>query len=676
MDETMNVISDDKDDIMADWSEQWAEAREQGENGELQPNRLVSPLTPTIIQEPNTDVFGYYYLPGNHSGDTAKLIRELRETGVHVYKFDEAVNVSAAHDFADPHAAPPSGSVAGLPSGEPATLPAGTLYVPMNQTQKHWIQGILGEDPFIPVPYFYDVVDWSFSQMRGMSGNGYLMEALPSGVDMTEITEANFDGVTDGAKPVLAFSTDSAQGIAMMIELLAKGATVSRSETAFTSGGTSFPTGTALVDTSTTTGIDLAALSDKRQTPLTGLDAYPVPRKAIAKPKIGLYTGGTATPTNPLGFGGAAVGHCGTTNQTAFCEMLHALAVNLGLPYQGADQVLYPITQTQLLAGELTAGNYTALINPGQNITVAQGNTQLQTFVNNGGRYVGSDANGTTTARTAGFTNLNTQATNTAPFNDQCYTNQPSSLQTPGTMFLASFDTTNPVAWGFDNGGFIYRNASGGPVYNPATLAAVPANPPTVPNAIPATNVAISYANPVTAFGYTCNATGPGELGGRPYGTDSTFGAGHSTVLGSNPWYRSWVDIEWRMALNGALYPTGGSIPTDGARRALAPDSEPLAKAELPKVKDRPVWTASEKLPARVTSYEGSKASMRKMLRLAEVPKSQRHKASYSTEGDLYVMEIPKAWVAGGDLKSWVFQLGLVANNTDGADTNIPGRSH
>jgi hypothetical protein len=676
MDETMNVISDDKDDIMAEWSEQWEEAREQGENGDLQENRLVSPLTPTIIQEPNTDVFGYYYLPNNHSGDTAKLIREMRETEVHVYRLDESVNVSAAHDFADPHAAPPSGSLAGLPSSEPLTLPAGTLYIPMNQTQKHWIQGVLGEDPFIPVPYFYDVVDWSFSQMRGMSGNGFLTEDLPPGVDMTEVDEADYGNVTDGTKPVLAFATDSSQGIAMMIELLAKNATVSRSETAFTAGGKSFPTGTALVDTSTTTGIDLAALSDKRQTPITGLDSYPVARKAIAKPKIGLYTGSTSIPTNPIQ-PGAGLGHCGISGLPAgaanYCEMLHVLAVNLGLPYQGVDQVLYPVTQTQILANELITGNYTALINSNQNISVAQGATQIQAFVNAGGRYVGSEANGTTTARTAGFTNLNTSPTNVAPFTDQCYTNQPSSLQTPGTMFLASFDTTNPVSWGFDNGGFIYRQASGNPVYNAATLPGTPPAPPGIPN----TNVAISYASPTTAFGYTCNATGPGELAGRPYGTDSTFGAGHSTVLGSNPWYRSWVDIEWRMALNGALYPTGASIPV-GPRRsgAAAPESEPLAKSALPKVKNRPVWTASDKIAARVTAYEGSKATMKKMLRTAEVPKSQRRKARYSTEGDTYVMEIPKAWVAGEELKPWVFTLGLVANNTDGADTNIPSRSH
>jgi hypothetical protein len=674
MDETMNVISDDKDTIMAEWSEQWEEARQQGENGELEPNQLVSPLTPTIIQEPNTDVFGYYYLPDNHTGDTAKLIREMRETEVHVYRLDEAVNVPAAHDFADDHATPPSPSVAGLPGSEPMTLPAGTLYIPMNQTQKHWIQGILGEDPFIPVPYFYDVVDWSFSQMRGMSGNGFLTEALPDGADMTEVFEADYGGVADGAKPVLAFSTDSAQGIALMIEVMSQGATVSRSEDAFTAGGKSFPTGTALVDNSTTSGVDMAALSEKRQVPITGLDAYPVDRKALVKPKIGLYTGSTSIPTNPLQVGGGS-GHCGAagapTGAAAYCEMLHALAVNLGLPYQGANQVLYPVTQTQLLAGDLVTGNYTAFINAGQNITVAQGATQLQAFVNGGGRYVGDSANGTATARTAGFTNLNTSPTNTAPFNDPCPPPQGSTLQTPGTMFTAEFDTDNPVAWGFDNGGFIYRQASSSPVYNPATL------PGTVPT-IPDTNVAISYATPLTAFGYSCNAVSPGELPGRPYATDSKFGSGHSTVLGSNPWYRSWVDVEWRMALNGALYPTGGSIPPGSARRAAAaPVDEPLAKNALPKVQDRPVIKGvPNKVDARVISYDASKPALKKALRKADVSKSVRREAVFTEEDGNAVLIFRKAWAPGADVEPWVFRLGLVAHNTGGLDTNIPARTH
>ena len=44
-------------------------------------------------------------------------------------------------------------------------------------------------------------------------------------------------------------------------------------------------------------------------------------------------------------------------------------------------------------------------------------------------------------------------------------------ITTPGSTYDGEFDTTNPVAWGFDRGGFIYRDASGNSIYNPATLA-------------------------------------------------------------------------------------------------------------------------------------------------------------------------------------------------------------
>jgi Zinc carboxypeptidase len=673
MDETMNVISDDKDDIMAEWAAQWGEAKEQGENGELEENELVSPLNPAILQEPNTDVFGYYYLPNNHSGDTAKLIREMRETNVHVYRLDEAVTAPAAHNFADGYSGQ-TGPLAGTPITGPVSLPAGTLFIPMDQTQKHWIQGILGADPFFPSPFFYDVASWSFSHMRGMSGNGYLTEALPEDIDMTEVSEANYDGVTDGTKPVLAFPTDSAQGIAMMIELLAKNATVSRAEEAFTAGGKSFPTGTALVDTASTTGVDLAALSDKRQTPITGLDSYPVARKALVKPKIGLYTGGAATPTNPLGFGGAAVGHCGTTNQTAFCELLHSLAVNLGLPYQGAEQVLYPVTSADLTpTNNLIAGNFTALIVPGGAAALTAGNAAaVQAFVNAGGRYVSDSANGTATARNAGFTNLNTSATNVAPFNDPCPPPQGASLQTPGSVMTADFDTDNPVSWGFDNGGVVFRQASNSPVYNPATL---PGTPPNIPD----TNVAISYADPLTSYAYSCNALGPGELPGRPYATDSAFGSGHSTVLGSNPWFRSWVDVEWRMALNGALYPTGPSVPAAPSRMAGAaePEAEPLAKSELPKVKVRPLhYVQSPREDARIVSYEGSKADLKQALRNGDVPRSKRQKAAYVQEGDDLVLVFRRAWEPGAVIKPWLFRLGAATRDLGDLDTNIPARSH
>ena len=70
--------------------------------------------------------------------------------------------------------------------------------------------------------------------------------------------------------------------------------------------------------------------------------------------------------------------------------------------------MLSTINATELAAGDLIAKDYTALLNPNQSIPAGAGATALQAFVNQGGTYVGTLANGTTAARNAGITTLNT----------------------------------------------------------------------------------------------------------------------------------------------------------------------------------------------------------------------------------------------------------------------------
>ena len=74
----------------------------------------------------------------------------------------------------------------------------------------------------------------------------------------------------------------------------------------------------------------------------------------------------------------------------------------------------------------------------------------LQAFVNGGGIYIG-----------------NTTGGERGPFCRRHADRRPEDdrgLLTPGSTFDATFDTTNPVAWGFDLGGWIYRESSGNPV--------------------------------------------------------------------------------------------------------------------------------------------------------------------------------------------------------------------
>src|SRR5262249_61436833 len=100
-------------------------------------------------QNPNVNACGYYYLPNEHSGDVATTIKDLQRAGVNVYRLTAPLTIDGAHRFAhfDINAVQDGSSPA---LTETTTLPTGTLDIPMDQPPKHWIQSVMGEDPFLP----------------------------------------------------------------------------------------------------------------------------------------------------------------------------------------------------------------------------------------------------------------------------------------------------------------------------------------------------------------------------------------------------------------------------------------------------------------------------------------------------------------------------------------------
>ena len=622
MDETLNVVSREKEQLSKAWVSQWQEASDQGAACKLQDNRLVSPLhqppSGEVGQQPSYDICGYYLKAGQNSGDVARVIDLLRGRDVKVYKLDDAVTVSGAHDFGE----------TGVKS---QTLPAGTFYIPSAQPMKHWLHSTMEEDPFIPYPYFYDVVNWSYPELYDLGGGGQLQSQLPSSARMTELTgPTSIGGVASPATgPVLAFPTDSSKSLGLVTQLLDAGVTVYRGSQAFDAAGSHFPTGTALVASSTLGSTDLQALATAAQTRVTSLPSYPVPRYALTAPKIALYTGGTTAPSNPV-FPGTGTGHC---TSTAYCEMVFALAKELNVPVSR----LVPLTSTDLANGNLVSQNFTAIVNPGSTIATGTGADALKAFVNGGGNYVGYNSGGATSARNAGLTSLNTSATNVPPFNAHCSDNTDptaaGSLTTPGTAFNADFSATNPVAWGFDEGGYIYRDSSGNAVFDPATLGTATA--------------AVSYATPLKAYGYQCNATAPGSLPGRPYAVDQPFGAGHATILGSNVFFRGWTAGPQRLVMNGVLYPTA-TTPT-APRRAggsstgvLTPKGKPLTKEQLERVKPKgPVIQSHNPLAdARVVVTRSKESALRAVVTQAKLPSAVAKRASFKRHGRYVTLTI------------------------------------
>ena len=615
---TINHTSENKVRVTADWVRQWGEAVEQGQQCALQENKIVSPLHDRVNQEVPREakVCGYFFKPGQHTADTAALLKHLQSTGVKVFTLDHPVAVNGYHEYGNTLAG-------GIPrSVDNQVLPAGTFYIPMAQGMKHWIQAILGENPFIPYEYYYDVVTWNYAFHRGLSGSGFLMQPLSPGVQMTPLAEdANFGTVPTGTHAVYAFNTDSARGLTLAIDLLDKGVNVYRATEGFTSGGTQFYSGAALVDGASlaASGVNLAQLAQKRNTPVTGLSSFPVPRKQLVKPKIGLYTGAATIPSNPLFISGPNVngttGHCALTGPTGFCEALHALAVKNEIPLS----TLIPVTSTDITEGKLVSEGFTALINPGLSMATTSGTPatitplgqNLQAFINGGGNYVGSNANGVTAARSIGATTLNTVST--------------TGLLTPGATFDGIYDASNPVAWGFDLGGWIYRDASGNPVFDTATLDG--------------TSV-VTYANtPDEKYGYEARAS---VLTARPAVVDVPFGSGRSVLLGFNPFYRSWKEQDERLVLNAALYPKGATLAAAApTKQSAAPApaaaevkavAAPLPKAELPTTPRAAVRAVSRAdRDVRITVKRSDRAKLKAAVKGAKLSKSIKRKLSYKT---------------------------------------------
>jgi len=635
IDTTVNVVAQQKDALMQSWVAQWPEAVQQGAKCQVQDNTQVSPPAidqyeigqSTIDQEPNTTVCGYYYLPGAHAGDVAQTIKDLESVGVDVYRLDKSLTVKAAHPFGDMDVNAPQGT--SPVRTEALNLPAGTLYIPMAQGRKHWIQALLGENPYLPFNYFYDEVTWSDSLLRGFSGDGFLTTKLPAKAQLTQIGDPSLGSVPQSPHIVYAFDTDSMPALAMVDALLTQGASVARATTAFDADGQRFKSGAALVDGSTISLGQLSQDADDREIPVTGLSSYPVAHAALKPPKIAIYAGATV-PTNPVQKG-TGNGECGAAGGgTSYCEALFVLTQKDAIP---ASEIT-GVTTTDLTNGALTSGGYTVLIDPNVAIAAGPAATAVQAFVNAGGTFLGDAASGTTSARTAGVTALNTSTI--------------SGISTPGSTFDAKWNTSDPAAWGFDDGGWVYRESSSDPSYDPATLAG---NGSTIPAATAAATFApagdcggpAGFGN---CYGYEINANQ--NLPGRPAVVDQPFGSGHAIMLGFDPYFRAWTTEEERLVLNAVLYPSGTAIPpaTAVSEQGLVtghvdPPRAAIASASLPKVASRPLKpSGSIGGDILVGVVPSQAAKLRAAVRSAGLSKRIRSRLHYARRSNAFELII------------------------------------
>ncbi|WP_168582703.1 M14 family zinc carboxypeptidase [Gephyromycinifex aptenodytis] len=145
--------------ILRQYHQQWVQAKAQGQACQLQPNRTQNPGNSVTYEVPGRKVCGYFLReePGKER-DLARIIGLLQDDGVSVHRLTAPLVV-------------PDYKAYGRPAAK-TTLPAGTYWVSLAQRQKHWVQTMLGENTYVPFPYFYDVSGWS-APLRANVAGGY-----------------------------------------------------------------------------------------------------------------------------------------------------------------------------------------------------------------------------------------------------------------------------------------------------------------------------------------------------------------------------------------------------------------------------------------------------------------------------------------------------------------------
>jgi hypothetical protein len=144
--------------ILRRWHGEWVQAYQEGLAGQLQPNEVNDPGNTVTLPVPTYPVRHYFIRADDptKAREVQRLVRRLQRTDVDVYRLTAPLTVPDFKEYGRPMAT--------------TVLPAGTYWIPMAQQQKHWIQALLGEDTYVPFPYFYDVSGWSNPLLLNLKG--------------------------------------------------------------------------------------------------------------------------------------------------------------------------------------------------------------------------------------------------------------------------------------------------------------------------------------------------------------------------------------------------------------------------------------------------------------------------------------------------------------------------
>ncbi|MFC4019230.1 M14 family zinc carboxypeptidase [Micromonospora sp. GCM10011542] len=403
---TLGWAAANKREVLRDYFDIWTDALAQGRAGMLEPNEVVQPTNEVQFPVPDIRIRSYFLLPDRQLADVRQLVERLRRMDVEVYEVRQPTRLPTAHVF-------------GGRTARDVTVPKGAYWIPMDQPQKHWIQAIMGEDPYTPFPYFYDVSSWSNPLLMGVS-TVYTGDDVRPRAELVRRISGGHSGL---AWPwgSYAYPLDSAAAAEFTFTLLARGVPLVRD---LDTGAVALPA------TRLTREVD--DLAERFGVTLTAGGRAAGTRLRL--PDVGLFQGtGISTTSGSHG------------------EARYVLGKRWGLN-------LTPVTTADINDNtEAFTGRTVLLVPDGSSPTgglTAAGQANLRTWIAQGHTYVGLRNEGTRVARAAGLT-----STTEKP--------KPTGYQVIGSHLRVDVDQDSPVALGRPAEDFQFNNSD--PILNPSS---------------------------------------------------------------------------------------------------------------------------------------------------------------------------------------------------------------
>ncbi|MGV9213963.1 M14 family zinc carboxypeptidase [Micromonospora sp. RB23] len=403
---TLGWAAANKREVLDGYFDIWTDALAQGRAGTLEPNEVVQPTNEVQFPVPAVTIRSYFLLPDRQLADVRRLVERLRRMDVEVYEVQKPTRVPTARVF-------------GGRSATNVTVPKGAYWIPMDQPQKHWIQAIMGEDPYVPFPYFYDVSSWSNPLLMGVS-------TIYTGDNVRPKAQL-VRGITGGRSGLAwpwgsyTYPLDSAAAAEFTFALLGRGVPLVRD---LDTGRVAIPARSlsrTVDDLARAAGVTLTPGGQPSGTPLD-------------LPDVGLFQGtGISTTSGSHG------------------EARYVLGKRWGLD-------LKPVTTADINDNtEAFTGRTVLLVPDGSNATgglTAAGQANLRDWIAQGHTYVGLRNEGTRLARAAGLTST-TEKT------------KPADYLVIGSHLRVDVATDNPVALGRPAEDFEFNNSD--PILTPSS---------------------------------------------------------------------------------------------------------------------------------------------------------------------------------------------------------------